>query len=291
MAVVGCLGQGVGQPGLDPFRAVPGDADRRGDGVRGLEADAPHIRGQPVRLGAHHGDRGVAVLLVDPHRQRGGHPDTLQEHHHLLDGLLLGPGGSDHRGALGAEAVDLDQAAGLVVDDVHDVDAEVGDHALGHHRADALDQARAQVSLDALGGGRQHGGVGVHLELLAVFRVARPPAAHPQGLAHLRAEQRPHRRDEVRAAAPGIYPGDRVPGLRIGEGHAFQHALEDGSVPLDAGPGWHSDHHAPKLPASPELLTPRRGPETPQARARAGGRRCGSSPKREDVDWASAVQR
>jgi hypothetical protein len=30
--------------------------------------------------------------------------------------------------------------------DVHDVDAEVRDHALGHHRADALDQARSPAT-------------------------------------------------------------------------------------------------------------------------------------------------
>jgi hypothetical protein len=43
--LVGRLGQGEGQPGLDPLRAIPGDADRGGDGVRGLETDAPHVGG------------------------------------------------------------------------------------------------------------------------------------------------------------------------------------------------------------------------------------------------------
>jgi hypothetical protein len=138
--LVGRLGQGVGQPGLDPLRAIPGDPDRGRDGVRGLETDAPHVGGQPVRLVAHHGDGVVAVLLVDPHRQRGGHSHPLQEHHHLLDRLLLGPGRGDHRGALGAQALDLDEPARRILDDVHDVDAEVGDHPLGHYRADALDQ-------------------------------------------------------------------------------------------------------------------------------------------------------
>ena len=225
MAVVGCLGQGVGQAGLDPLRAVPGDADRGGDGVRGLEADAPHVRGQPVRLGSHHGDGRVTVLLVDPDRQRRRHPDALQEDHHLLDRLLLGPRGGDHRGALGSQAVDLDQPGGRVLDDVHDVDAEVRDHPFGHHRADALDQARPQVPLDARGGGGQHGGVGVHLELPAVLRVAGPPAAQPEELADLRAEQRPDRRDQI-PADPGTPlgrdPGDRVPGLRVGEGDPLQ---------------------------------------------------------------------
>ena len=112
---------------------------------------------------------------------------------------------------------------------MHDVDAEVGDHAFGHHRADALDQARAQVALDALDGGGQHGGIGVNLELLAVFRVARPAAAHPQALADLRAQQRPHHRDQVRASA-GVDPRDRVPGLRIGESDPLHDAVKDRGV-------------------------------------------------------------
>jgi hypothetical protein len=166
--VVGRLGQGVGQARLDPLRAVAGDPHAHGDRVGGLEADAPHVGREPVRLGAHHVHRLVAVLLVDPDGQRRGDPHALQEDHHLLDRLLFRPGGGDHRGALGAQAVHLDQAPGRVVDDVHDVDAEVLDHALGHHRADALDQPGSQVPLDALHGRGQHGGVGGHLELLAV---------------------------------------------------------------------------------------------------------------------------
>ena len=242
VAVVGRLGQGVGQAGLDPLRAVPGDADRGGDRVGGLEPDAPHVGGQPVRLGADHGDRRVAVLLVDPHRQRRGHPDALQEDHHLLDRLLLGPGGGDHRGALGAQPVDLDQPARLVLDDVHDVHAEVRDHAFGHHRADALDQPRAQVLLDARGGGGQHRGVGVHLELPAVPRVGRPAAAQPQELAHLRAEQRPDRGDQLRAAPLGRDPGDRVPGLRIGEGDPLQDAVQHRAAALAGHRRWHEDN-------------------------------------------------
>ena len=43
VAVVGGLRQRVGQAGLDPLGAVAGDADRSGDRVGGLEADAPHV--------------------------------------------------------------------------------------------------------------------------------------------------------------------------------------------------------------------------------------------------------
>ena len=225
MAVVGGLGQGVGQAGLDPLRAVGGDPGRGGDRVRGLEPDPPHVGGQPVRLMADDRDRRVAVLLVDPHGQRRRHPDALQEDHHFLDRLLLGPGGGDHRGALRTQPADLDQPTRRLLDDVHDVHAEMRHHALGHHRADALNQPRSQVLLDARGRGGQHGGVGVHLELPAVPRVSRPAAAQPQELADLRAEQRPDRRDQLRASF-GRDPGDRVPGLRVGERDPLQHAVQ-----------------------------------------------------------------
>src|SRR6201996_1771503 len=91
VAVVGGLGQGVGEAGLDALGAVPRDTDRRGDRFGGLEADAPDVRGQLVRLLLHRVDRFVAVLLVDLYGQRRGEAAALQEDHYFLDGLLLGP--------------------------------------------------------------------------------------------------------------------------------------------------------------------------------------------------------
>ena len=112
---------------------------------------------------------------------------------------------------------------------MHDVDAKVLDHALGHHRADALDQPGPQIPLDALDGRGQHGGVGEHLELLAVPGMRDPSAAHPQGLAHLRAQQRADHRQQVRTT-PGIDPGGRVPGLRVSVGDSLQGALENRAI-------------------------------------------------------------
>ncbi len=216
------------------------DADRRGDRVGGLEADAPDVRGQLVGLLLDGVDRFVAVFLVDLHRQGRGDADALQEDHDLLDGLLLGPRVLDARAALRAEAGNLDEAVGLVVDDVHDVGAEVADHPLGHDRADALDQAGPQVPADALLGRGQDGRVGVDLELPAVLQVGRPAAAQPERLADLRSEQRPDRGDElgIRAdrPAPGAPvrrdPRDRVPGLRVAERDPLKHPVENRNVPL-----------------------------------------------------------
>ena len=177
VAVVGGLRQRVGEAGLDALGAVLGDADGSGDRVGGLEADAPHVGGEFVRLLLDGLFRFVAVLLVDLHREGRGDADALQEDHDLLDRLLLGPGVLDARAALRAEARDLDEAAGLVVDDVHDVGAEVVDHPFGHDGADALDQAGSEVPSDALLCRREHGGVGVDVELAAVLHVRGPAAA------------------------------------------------------------------------------------------------------------------
>src|SRR5207244_7005637 len=70
---------------------------------------------------------------------------------------------------------------------------------------------------------------GVHLELPAVPGVAGPPAAQPEELADLRAEQRPDRRDQLRAdprTPLGRDPGDRVPGLGVGEGDPLQDPIQ-----------------------------------------------------------------
>ncbi|WP_328618748.1 hypothetical protein OHS18_13120 [Amycolatopsis sp. NBC_00355] len=76
--------------------------------------------------------------------------------------------------------MDLDQPLRVGLDNLENVDAEVLDRPVGHHRADAFDQPGAEVAVDALDRGRQHGGAGVDLELLAVFGVAAPPAFQSQ---------------------------------------------------------------------------------------------------------------
>ncbi len=69
VAVPGGLRQGERKTGLDALRAVMGNPDGLGDRVRRPETYSPHIGCQPVRLGAHHVDGAVGVLLEDSHRQ------------------------------------------------------------------------------------------------------------------------------------------------------------------------------------------------------------------------------
>lgn len=199
VALVGGLRQGVLEARLDALGAVVRDADGLGDLVRGEEADAPDVGGQAVGLVLDDRDRRVAVLLVDAHRDRRRHLDGLEEKHDLLDRLLLLPGVGDLLGALGAEAGDLDEALRLLLDDLERVQPEVPGDAVGEDRADALDQAGAEVAADALDGGGQDGRVVLHRELLAVLRVGAPPALHPERLAHLGAEERAHDGEQIAA--------------------------------------------------------------------------------------------
>ena len=72
------------------------------------------------------------------------------------------------------DAGHFDQPFGLAVNDLQRLHAEMGDNAFGRHRADAFDQAAAQVLFDPGDGGRQHAAHLFHRKLFAVFWVNRP---------------------------------------------------------------------------------------------------------------------
>ena len=101
----------------------------------------------------------------------------------------------------------------------------MGHDLVREHRADALDQAGAQVAADALDRRGQDRRVVVDVELLAVLRVRAPVAAHADGLARLGAEQRADDRDQV--AAAGVDLGDGVAVVLVGVRDPFQDRFED----------------------------------------------------------------
>ena len=146
VAVVGGLRQRVGEAGLDALRAVLGDADGRGDRVGGLEADAPHVGGESVRLPP---DGFVPIRrrtsCRSSPRGRWSTPTPCRKIMTCLIAFCSAQASVIRVLRFGPRPRDLDEAARLVVDDVHDVDAEVADHPFGHHGADALDQARSEV--------------------------------------------------------------------------------------------------------------------------------------------------
>jgi len=102
-------------------------------------------------------------------------------------GNLLGPGAQDLASALGADAAHLGEPFRLVLDDFQSVHPEGGHQARGHDLADAPDEPRAQVLLDAGEGGGGDRGVGGDPELPSVLRVVDPAPGQPQALARLHA--------------------------------------------------------------------------------------------------------
>ena len=70
--------------------------------------------------------------------------------------FLLGPGGHDTGGALGANPVQFLQAVGRLLDDVEHLGTEGLHEFAGKVRADAFDHAGAEILLNALEGGGRH---------------------------------------------------------------------------------------------------------------------------------------
>ena len=103
----------------------------------------------------------------------------LQEDHDFFDGFLRGPGFFDHRDTLLGDAGNLDQAGAVPLDDVEGFQAEVRHDASGRHRANAFDEAAAQVLLQPCERGRLCFLCGHNLELPPVLWVLTPVACQP----------------------------------------------------------------------------------------------------------------
>ncbi len=188
----GGLLQDEQNPGLGPPRGVRLHTHRPGDAVRGLEADAEDVGGEPVRVLLEHRDRLVAVALVDLDGESLADPVPLEEEHDLPDLALRVPGRPDLGDLCLAEALDLSQAVRFVLDDLEGFLTEPVREPLGQDRADALDQAAGQVPLDPVDGCGGEDRVGFDLELPAELLVVDPLAGEEQILARVHGEQVAH---------------------------------------------------------------------------------------------------
>lgn len=153
--------------------------------------------------------------------------------------LLLCPGGDDAGGAFRPEPRHFGQPVRLLLDDAKGVGAEVLDDAFREDRTNALNQAGAEVALDALDRGWQHRGVGLDLKLLAELGMAGPPADQAQAFPWLRAKQRAHDGDEVAAAVSG-HPGDGVAGFLVDVRQPLENRLQHNTPRTNVGR--HADH-------------------------------------------------
>jgi len=114
----------VRDAGAGAQRRILGDADLARDDVGRQEADAADVAGEPVGVFLDDGDGVRTVGLEDAHGARGRHAVAVQEHHDLGDDLLVGPAGGDLAGELVADAGDLAQPLGRLLDDLEHVLAE-----------------------------------------------------------------------------------------------------------------------------------------------------------------------
>ena len=105
---------------------------------------------QAVGVVAHGGDGGMSESLDDLLDIRRGDAEAGEEHRHVtLQGLLLQDFRHPHS-PLPAEARNLRQAFGEVLDDLEGTVSETLDDGMGEPFADALDLAAGQVFLDTL---------------------------------------------------------------------------------------------------------------------------------------------
>ena len=150
---------------------------------------------------------------------------ALQEHHDLADGLLLGPGLDHLRLALGADAIELLQPLGGLLDHLKHRLAEGLDQLLGKVRADALDHAGAEILLDAFERGGRNDPQVIGLELQAMGLVVDPPAEGFDEFAGGDGGSSAHDGEEI-ALALDLHPQHTEAALLAMEGDALDGARE-----------------------------------------------------------------
>ena len=218
--------------GGDALGRVFSDSLGLRDPVCRQEANAINILGEPIRIPLHSFNSAVAVTFVDFCRQAGADTVALQKDHHLLDRFLLDPGGVDHRHSFLADPAHFGQPLRMAVNNIERFGAKMGDDALGSHRAYALDQATAQILLDAgygRGQYRTHPGYG---KLFAILRMHLPVAAQFHGLPNIDANHGAHDRrlflpmGQMRRGPLRRQLGDGIAILFVMVGDAFDYAAQ-----------------------------------------------------------------
>ena len=112
-----------------------------------------------------------------------------------------------------------------LLDDVEHLFAEGLHQLLGVDRADALDHARGEVLLDALGRSRRRCAQEVGAELHAVRPIVDPPAARLDELAGTDCRRMADDGDQV-ALAPRLHPQHAEPAVLVVKGNALDETGE-----------------------------------------------------------------
>src|SRR5262249_45084637 len=150
------------------------DAQSPGQRICSLKAEAPHVGGQAIGIGANDVQRLIAIRLVDADRPAGADAVGLEKDHDVAHGLLFLPALADALNAARADALDLVEVCWALVDDIKGALTEGLDDLPGEVWPDALDEPGAKIFLDAFQGVRRGRFQLTCLELWSVIAVLHP---------------------------------------------------------------------------------------------------------------------
>ena len=197
MPLVGQLAEGVEDSAADPAGVILAVPHLRGYSVGGLEAYAPDVIGETVRVLLNLADALLAVFTVYLRCECGTHPVSLKEEHHVLDVLLLLPALAYLGNPLRTYPVDLVQTFYVRLDDIDGPGTEAVNDEPCELGTYTLDQTAPEVLLYAVGSGRHHLLPGRALELLPVLPVHPPFALAQQDRTRRDVQQVAHEGHEV----------------------------------------------------------------------------------------------
>ena len=186
------LGQGIAHAALQTGGRFRLEAHAPCNLVGGTEAHAVDFIGEAVWIFLQNALALVAVGLVDLHGKAGREARALQENQRGAHFILHGEGFGDHGRLLRADAGNLRKPVGLGFHHIQRCRAEVLHDELGRRRADASDQAGAQILLHAGLGFRAQELVGAHLDLFAVIPVLGQFALQDYMFARIQKRQNAH---------------------------------------------------------------------------------------------------
>ena len=195
------------------------------DRVGRVKADTPDIIGQPVGVLLHHTETVGAVGFKDSRRVSGADIMTLQKQHDIPDFLLFLPASCDSIHPQLPDAIHFQELFRILFNDVQGLRTELLHNAVCKLRADAFDQAAAQIFFNSVG----RGGHGLfkdrQRELPAVLCIDTPVALQLKDAADMRFGHDADHSHQI-LKTPGAAAQDGIAVFLVPVGNAFDRAAQ-----------------------------------------------------------------
>ena len=227
VSLIGQLVQGIDDAALAATQVVLLISHLPCDSVSCLEADAPDVIRQAVRVLFHFVDALLAVLAVYLGCIGRAYPIALQEKHHVLDVLLLLPALADFLHTLPADARHFIQPFDVGLYHLDGIQPELLHNELGELRPDSFHQTASQIFLNAIDSGRHHFLPSLTDELAAITLVHLPVTFAQQHASGRHLQQVAHQGHKV-VITFHLDFHDRISVLRILIGDAFHYTAKFG---------------------------------------------------------------